>query len=291
MPGFSYGARLIVLAIVFICGVVLTGFFDGYLSLGQSASRIDLLWSVVLQNLCTFAMPALLSAWILTRRPMQFTGLVRGFSFRAFAGLLVIFAAGLPFLNQLVAWNEAVKLPEAMGAVESQLQAMEAAAKAMSEKLLAADGVGAMIVGLLVIGCLTGLCEELFFRGALQRLLQGQAIGPHAAIWISAVVFSVMHFQFYGFVPRIILGAFFGYLLYWSDSLWLPALAHALNNGLVVVSSWLVAKGLAPDLDSVGVATGEFPWIALISFVVVVLLLLFGRNLLFRSSKRIVRYG
>ncbi len=290
MPGFNYGARIIVLAIVFICGVVLTGVIDSFMNLGNSASRIDLLWSVVLQNICTFGMPALLSAWILTRRPMEFTGLAHGFSFKAFVGLLVVFAVGLPFLNQLVAWNESVRLPSAMSEVESQLQAMEAAAKALSDKLLATESVGSMLVGVLVIGCLTGFCEELFFRGALQRLLQRRSVGPHAAIWISAIVFSIMHFQFYGFVPRILLGAFFGYLLLWSDSLWLSATAHALNNSLVVVSSWLVTKGIAHDPDKFGVADGGFPWFALISFIIVMSILLLGKNWLFKS-KKIMRYG
>lgn len=290
MPGFNYGARLIVLAIVFICGVVLTGVLDGYLNLSQSSSRIDLLWGVVLQNICTFGIPALLSAWILTRRPMEFTGLGNGFSFRAVLGLLIVFAAALPFINQLVAWNEAVKLPAALSNVESQMQAMEEAAKAMSDKLLDAGSVGSMLVGVLVIGCLTGLCEELFFRGALQRLLQSRSVGSHAAVWISAIVFSIMHFQFYGFVPRILLGAFFGYLLLWSDSLWLSALAHALNNSLVVVSSWLVAKGLAPNLDGFGVMQEGFPWPAVVSFAVAILILCIGRNALFRR-KKILRYG
>lgn len=291
MPGFNYGARLMVLAVVFICGAVVTGIIGGIIDAGQSSSRVLLLWSVVLQNLFTFAIPALLSAWILTRRPLVFTGLAQGFSFRACIGMIVLFAVGLPFINQLVAWNEAVRLPAAMSAVEEELQAMEAAARAMSEKLLDAEETSSMLVGLLVIGCLTGLCEELFFRGALQRLLQGRSVGPHAAVWISAVVFSVMHFQFYGFIPRIFLGAFFGYLLLWSGSLWLSAMAHALNNGLVVAGSWMEARGLAENLDSFGVASGNFPWVAVISFIAVVVMLIVGKNWMFENPKKLLRHG
>lgn len=61
-------------------------------------------------------------------------------------------------------------------------------------------------------------------------------MNPHGAIWLAAVIFSAVHMQFFGFVPRLILGAYFGYLLLWSRSLWLPVAAHALNNALAVVA-------------------------------------------------------
>ena len=286
IPEFCYGKRLILFAIVFLCGIVITGFFDGFLNIA-TASRSRLLCGITIQNLITFALPAFIFACILTKKPACFLRLTRGFSCKALAGVLIVFALGMPFLNQLVAWNEALRLPASMSVVEVQLKSLEASAKAMSDVLLNVDSFGSMLVGFLLIGCLTGFCEELFFRGALQRMLQGRSVGPQLSIWISAVIFSIMHFQFYGFVPRIILGAFFGYLLLWSDSIWLSATAHALNNGLVVLSSWLSAKGVVSNLDNLGVTMGKFQWIALISFVVVLALLFVGKDWLFKSHNKI----
>jgi hypothetical protein len=97
-------------------------------------------------------------------------------------------------------------------------------------------------MSILIIGVLTGLAEELFFRGALQGLFFSTRINRHAIIWIVAIIFSALHFQFYGFIPRMLLGAYFGYLVWWSGSLWTSVAIHALNNSIVAVSQSLSAQ-------------------------------------------------
>jgi hypothetical protein len=88
----------------------------------------------------------------------------------------------------------------------------------------------------------------------MQPLLKGILRNPHAAIWATAVIFSALHLQFFGFVPRMLMGAFFGYLVYWSGSLRLSIFAHALNNSLVVLNYWLYNRGfLTTNLDNLGV--------------------------------------
>lgn len=79
------------------------------------------------------------------------------------------------------------------------------------------------------------ILEELFFRGALQNLLQRLGGGHHAAIWATAAAFSAMHLQFEGFLPRMFLGLLMGYLYYWSGSLTTSIIAHAVNNALALV--------------------------------------------------------
>ena len=93
-------------------------------------------------------------------------------------------------------------------------------------------------MNILIIGVLAGFGEELFFRGTFMRLMTTGRVNPHVAIWTVAVVFSAMHLQFFGFVPRTLLGAYFGYLLYWSRSLWVPIIIHASNNIIYVVWQW-----------------------------------------------------
>jgi membrane protease YdiL (CAAX protease family) len=95
------------------------------------------------------------------------------------------------------------------------------------------------VVGMLVIAALAGLGEELFFRGILQNLFEKHLNNPHVAIWASAAVFSFIHFQFYGFFPRLLLGAFFGYLYVWYRNLWIPIIAHFFNNGFVLTMNYL----------------------------------------------------
>jgi len=83
---------------------------------------------------------------------------------------------------------------------------------------------------------MAGLTEELLFRGAILSAIREKIKNPHVAIWIVAFLFSAIHFQFYGFIPRLILGAFLGYLLFWSRSIWIPILVHFLNNTITVAA-------------------------------------------------------
>ena len=116
--------------------------------------------------------------------------------------------------------------------------------------LLAFSDLGQFALGLLVVAVLPAICEELFFRGMIQPLLLRATGSPHRAIWVTAIVFSAIHFQFFGFVPRMLLGALFGYIYYWSGNLRLAMLAHFVNNGLTVTLSYFSRRGdisLDPD--------------------------------------------
>ena len=171
-------------------------------------------------------------------------------------------AVAVPALNEVIHLNESIKFSPAVDALFSQ---WEEQAQAMTDVMLSTDSVGGLIAGILIIGVLTGLGEEIFFRGALQPMLTGKGVSAAGAVWIAAIVFSIMHFQPYGFIPRMLLGAFFGYLYLWSGSIWLPATAHALNNSIVVLMRWLSKRGIsAPWYEETGVADG-FPAVALVS--------------------------
>ena len=180
----------------------------------------------VLQDLILFILPAIATAMLSTRLPATLLGLVERPRFItvifAFATLII----SIPAMNLLIQINQSLSLPESMSAIEHWMRASEANAADSINTILGGSDVGSLIISLLIVGILAGLSEELLFRGALQRLLMACRIGHHGAIWLAAFIFSAVHMQFFGFVPRLLLGAFFGYLFYWSGSLWLPVLAH-----------------------------------------------------------------
>ena len=107
----------------------------------------------------------------------------------------------------------------------------------------------------------------------------------HIAIWITAIIFSAVHFQFYGFIPRVLLGAFFGYLALWSGSLWLPIFAHALNNSLVVISTWLTKRNTI-DIDINKIGT-EYSSESLLFIAISVIATILGIIILYRYYKQI----
>lgn len=144
--------------------------------------------------------------------------------------LLAVFA--LPLIQASYDVNRALIGKE--GYLAKLFQPGEELAEQMTEAMLNMPNVTSLLINLLVVAVIPAVCEELAFRGVLQIQLSRMFKNVHAGIWVSAFVFSFIHFQFYGFLPRMLLGAFFGYLLVHTGSIWAPILAHFLNNAAAV---------------------------------------------------------
>ena len=102
--------------------------------------------------------------------------------------------------------------------------------------MLAGRGIITLFFNLIVIAVAAGITEEFLFRGALQRIIEKWTYNHHIIIWSAAIIFSTFHMQFFGFLPRMLLGAYFGYLLYWTRNIWIPVFAHFVNNAIAVIS-------------------------------------------------------
>jgi len=97
-----------------------------------------------------------------------------------------------------------------------------------------------LLINLLMIAILPAIGEELIFRGCFQNIFTRWTGNYHWGIWLAAILFSAIHMQFYGFIPRMLLGAMFGYMLVWGRSMWLPILAHLVNNGGAVITAYVL---------------------------------------------------
>ena len=194
--------------------------------------------SSVVQDVMAFIVPAVTTAVLCTRRPAELLCLTGGMNLVWIALIGAVLFFSIPFQEAVIYWNQNVSLPSFLNGFEQMARSMEAQAEATSRIMLSNTSNIALIVNILIIGVAAGVSEELLFRGCFQRLLVTGGINHHFAIWTVAFVFSFIHFQFFGFVPRLLLGAYFGYLLYWSKSVWIPAIAHSLNNIMVVITAW-----------------------------------------------------
>lgn len=277
--------KLLVSCIVFFIAIVLAGMASmGIESFFQPHSRDLILSQSVIQNIVAFFGAAVVTAYIISSKPFEFLGINRKCSVRPFIGVMIVFIIGLPFMNQLIHYNSIIKLPEAFFGMESAIRQMEDANGEISEIILSATSVGGLLTGILIVGILTGFGEEVLFRGMLQNIIVKNSSFGVWGIWLAAFVFSFVHLQFYGFFPRLLLGAFFGYLLYSTGSLWPGVFAHALNNSIVVVMSWLRATGHdIQSADNIGIVESGFPWPSVISLVSLILFFYFGYNYFFNS--------
>jgi membrane protease YdiL (CAAX protease family) len=134
--------------------------------------------------------------------------------------------------------NSAMKFPEWLSGLEEWMRLKEDEAAGLIGLLIPDDSAGVMFLNMFIIAIIPAISEELFFRGVLQRIFYGFFRSPHTAIWVTAILFSAVHLQFYGFIPRLILGLSFGYLYYWGRTLWLPVIAHFVNNATAVLAEY-----------------------------------------------------
>ena len=192
------------------------------------ADRQQLRLILLVNNLATFGLSAALALWLSYRdRWNQAAGLVSptrpGLVTAAFGAFLV----GLPLIGLAAYLNLQIPLPDWM--VRS-----EATGNAMLEGVLTFDQLPELLMALLTVAVVPALSEELMFRGLVQgRLLRG-VMSEHVAVWVAAAIFSAIHVEFAGFLPRLFLGALLGYAYRWTGSLWIPILLHLLFNGIQV---------------------------------------------------------
>lgn len=150
-----------------------------------------------------------------------------------------------------VEWNANLKLPEFMSGFEEWARNLEDNAAVLTEFLTDFSGFGHFLLAFLVIAIIPGFGEELLFRGLLQNYATGFLRNPHLAILLTSIIFSAIHLQFYGFVPRALLGIAFGYLYLWSGNLLLPVIAHSVNNGFTLLMMYMYStNAIGFDIDS-----------------------------------------
>ena len=166
-------------------------------------------------------------------------------------GVAVMFVC-IPVTTQLTTWNEGLSFGKSLTWLENWIKSLEETAKAATEKMLNVDTIGGLLLNLVIVALIPAVGEELTFRGVLQQSLT-RKMNPHVAIILSAAIFSFIHFQFYGFLPRMFLGILLGYMFYITGSLWTSILMHFVNNGTAVVLYYLNNKGtISIDVDHFG---------------------------------------
>jgi len=174
--------------------------------------------------------------------------------------ILVVACIAVTFpisISPLAEWNLNLKFPEFLSKFEEWALNEEERLAKLTEAITDFKSVPDMLLGMVIIGLLPAIGEELVFRGMIQNELWRGTNNPHLAIWISAAIFSAIHIQFYGFVPRLLLGAMFGYLYYWSGSLLIPILSHFFNNAFAVLMVYLNQI----EVVTIDIESGESaPW-------------------------------
>lgn len=165
-----------------------------------------------------------------------------------------------PLIGLLMQWNMNMDLPESMSSVEEWMKQSEEAANLVIESFLQTSTLSGLLLNLFMIGIIPAVGEELLFRGVLQQLLHRMISKPHLSIIITALLFSAFHMQFYGFLPRFMLGLVLGYAFYITGSLWVPMLIHFVNNSFSVIAAYLFYNDkIGQNYDEIGMTSQIIP--------------------------------
>ena len=235
----------------------------------------------VIQSIGLFVAPPFAIGWLYSGNIGEYLKINRSTRVQSFLLAAISLLMVIPVINFLGAINSQMSLPESLSGLENWLKTMEDAAKILTEKFLKVDSIGGLMFNVFMIAVLPALGEELMFRGVIQRIFSTWTKNYHWGIWITAFLFSAMHMQFYGFLPRMALGAMFGYLLVWTDTMWVPILAHFVNNLMGVLGYFLIDKGtISNDIEEWGTGTEQIP-LVIFSFLAVGALLF----LIYRSEQ------
>lgn len=189
-----------------------------------------------------FLVPALLFGWL--KYPGgDYLKLNRRFNGWLMMMAIVTLVAASPLISYTYELNQQLDLPSFMDPIEKMIRDSASANEKLTNLFLKMPLTADLFINLIVIAIIPAIAEELFFRGCVQQVIKEWFRNIHVAIWIAAFIFSFIHFEFYGFVPRMLLGALLGYLFYWSGSLWVSIAAHAFVNGGQILLAYLHEHG------------------------------------------------
>lgn len=223
-----------------------------------------------MQCLGTFAMmflPAFFFALIVSKQPYKYLGLSKSAHLNQILIVIGISITALFLSGGLGELNKIIPIPQNWAA---KFKAMEDTYAEQVMIIASMKTFGDYLISILMIAILPALFEELFFRGALQQLLVSWFKNAHVAILVTSILFSVIHFSYYGFLPRLALGLMLGYIFYFSKNIWLNILMHFINNAVAITALYFTSvKG-----GDVKKAMDEsYPiWVAVVTLVIVLYL-------------------
>lgn len=243
-----FAGAVVFMLLAFITVVAVYGMKEMLSASSGTASSIEVIKLLQLFiSTGMFIVPALFFARLETK---NWTAYLK---FKKFPFTLIIIAVFImissgPMLELSAGLNKSMKLPDFLKGLEQWMLSKELQMAEITKQMLRMNSIGVLLFNIFMLAIIPAIGEELIFRGCLQKIFAKWSGNKHIAVWVTAIVFSAIHVQFYGFLPRMLLGALFGYLLIWSGTIWIPILGHFVNNAVAVVTAYVYQqKGISLD--------------------------------------------
>lgn len=247
--------RIFIMAAILVVGYILSTVIATITLFAAKSNNMTelavLRISQISSQILTFILPPILYACITKEKPMKYLGF-NNIPLWSLLGITLIFSI-MPLNSVLAEWNSNVKLPESMAALDEIIKSLSKLMQETLEKMVNVSDISGLIINLIMIAGLAAFGEELLFRSVLQSFLVKKCKNAHIGILITSIIFSLIHFDIYGFLPRLVLGLILGYMFYYSKSIWVPMIMHFINNGTAVVIYYLNDIGVTNiDVETFG---------------------------------------
>ena len=263
----SQGSRLLIFMLLLIFGIVFSsvlGVFIAMINGGEITDLKNLQIIQVLNQVIGFLMPPVVYVMLVKDKPFNYLGF-RKLPAWSLLGIVAMFAV-IPFLSWVTEWNDGIVFPESMRAIEEQLRGIQEKTEEVIKLFI---GQGSLFSSLLIIAALAAISEELLFRSVIQKALIKLFKNAHVAIIVTALIFSAFHGDFFGFIPRFILGLMLGYMFWLSGSIFPSMLMHFFNNATIVMLYYLNTRGFI-DIDVEHFGSTDNVLVIILSLIVTV---------------------
>lgn len=254
---------------------IVQGVFLGSINSPEEISILKILQFV--NQLSLFVLPVLALIWFIRKDKPNFICFHKVPDISQFFAVILLFIASLPIIQYSLQLNSQMQLPDSMQAIQEWMRNKEDVAANLTNKFMETTKLSSYFVNLLVMAIMPAIGEELIFRGLLTRWVEKLTKNIHVNIIITSFIFSAFHMQFFGFIPRFLLGMILGYTYYFTQSIWSSMLLHFINNAVTVSIYFYVFKsnlGVKPE----DVGTIDNLYLVVISIFAVVGILIWLRK-------------
>lgn len=236
----TFAVQLLVLLFAILLSGQVSFVLDTNLGIDFKKNPVFSYSMIVASSFGTFLLPA----WILQMRERYNDYFPRSRRDGLLISVLtvVFMFSFVPTMQLFAEWNGQMVLPEAFKEIEEWMREKEEGMAMLTAQMVMVDQWHMLALNIFALAIMPAIAEEFYFRGALMTIFQRMLKNHHLSIWLTAIIFSAIHVQFFGFIPRMLLGAFFGYMLLWTNNIWIPTLAHFINNASATVLAFYYAR-------------------------------------------------
>ncbi len=238
-------------------GIMLTAYISIVMILGSGDADVDTDMILDINPIFLLAAQGVVATFMFIGVSALFIGVALKIPFAEFfpriswqtAGLTILISISFMVVNSAIGeWNMNLDFGDSDFA--EWAKGSEEQLKILTEHLTNFTSPTHFILAFIVVAIIPAIGEELLFRGLIQNLFTKAFSNHHVAIWVTGFIFAAIHMQFFGVMPRMMLGVLFGYLYHWSGKLSVAMLGHLLNNGLALIALYLAQNDIvevSPD--------------------------------------------